>query len=451
MKESYKELQEYRYYIWGNGNMLRRYVNQLPEKLVIEAVIDKNPEKCGEMVSLRDGVSVKCILPSDADTSNFVIVALENPTYVKEVASFLDEKGMRWCHIFDVTDAEFLSAYNTDDTNNGNERQCKIVKFIDTTVPVSSCNLRCDYCYLEQNNTKLDNDGAFYHHPLYIRKALSKKRLGGCAFINLCGVGETLLCNGLLGIVEQLVQEGHYIQIVTNATITKKIDEFVESQIDFSHMFFKCSLHYKEFKKRKLLDIFKNNINKIKERGGSYGIELVPTDDIVEYIDEIKKYCLEAFGALPHVTVTRDESYEDYRLLTSYSYEEYRKVWEGFESPMFEFKMANLQSPKDKICKAGLWAAELNLATGELYKCVNNPRLCNVYENLEEDIYFEEIGKGCCLPYCFNNHAYITLGLMPDVEAPTYLEMRDRVTPSGEHWIKETIGEVFSQKLYLNN
>lgn len=430
--------------------MLRRCVKQLPKELVIEAVIDKDLEKNGEMVPLREKVSVKCISPSDIDTSNFVIVALENPVYIREVSNYLDEKGIRWCHIFEVIDADFLSAYKSAYTSD-DKCNTKIVKFFDTIVPVTSCNLRCDYCYLEQNNKKTENGIAFYHHPLYIRKALSKKRLGGCAFINFCASGETLLCNELLGIVEQLVQEGHYIQIVTNATITKKIDEFVESKIDFSHMFFKCSFHYKELKKRNLLDVFKDNVDKIKERGGSYGIELVPTDDLIEYIDEIKSYCMDAFGALPHVTVARNESYEDYRLLTSYSHDEYRNIWGCFESPMFDFKMSNLQPLKDKKCKAGLWAAELNLSTGELYKCVHNPRLCNIYEDLEEDIYFEEIGKDCCMPYCFNNHAYLTLGLIPDVEAPTYLEMRDRVTSSGEHWIKGTIGEVFSQKLYVNN
>ena len=60
-------------------------------------------------------------------------------------------------------------------------------------------------------------------------------------FINFCGAGETLLCHSLVQIVNELIKEGHYIQIVTNATISKKIDEFINSDIDLSHLFFKCS------------------------------------------------------------------------------------------------------------------------------------------------------------------------------------------------------------------
>jgi len=77
--------------------------------------------------------------------------------------------------------------------------------------------------------------------------------------------------------------------------------------------------------------------------------------------------------------------------------------------------------------------------------------LCNIYENIEDEIYFQQVGKECPLPYCFNCHAYLTLGLIPDVKAPTYLEMRDRITCDGNHWIHDKMRTVMNQKLYINN
>ncbi|WP_049962267.1 radical SAM protein [Oribacterium sp. FC2011] len=444
MKTYFDDYKDRQFYIWGRGRLYFRYMKVIAS-LNIKSVVDSNPEKwrCGDNREILD-----CISPQQMDISIAVIVAIEDTAEIKKITDCLDKRGTPWCHIKNIVDSVFLKKHKQKSLVGNDE---KLVKFIDVMVPVASCNLQCKYCYLEQLNIDNKHLPSVYHDARYIRYSLRKERLGGTAFINLCGIGETMISDYLIPIVKELVEEGHYIQIVTNATMTKRINQLTNAGINKSHLFLKCSLHWNQLKEKGLLSQYAGNIKKIKDEGISFTIELVPEDDIVSEISEIKSYCLQSFGALPHVTVARNESYDDYRIDTSMSDDDYKKVWSVFESPLFEFKMNNREKNRYSDCYAGLWAGELNLATGDFYKCTNNPWICNIYENPEEPIPFEKVGARCALPYCFNCHAYLTLGLKPSVIAPTYLEMRDRVTIDGAHWILGDIRNIFSQKLYENN
>lgn len=452
MKTLFENIKQDRFYIWGNGNQLRRYYHYFENRIDVCAIIDSDIAKQGDTSYVNKEMKLLCISPDKMDDTLPVIIAVENPRAVKEITESLDRQGRSWCHIYEVVDSFFLEK-SVNEENDGicDVSNDKIVRFIDATIPISFCNLKCSYCYLGQIKVELDGVKDVYHTPEFIRAALSKKRWGGCMFINLCGVGETLLCDELVGIVRGLVEEGHYVQIVTNATITKKVNEFVNSGIDPDHLFFKCSLHYIQLKSKGMLDVFADNVNKLVKSGISITVEITPEDKLVPYIDEIKQYSYSKFGALPHITVARNEGYTDFRLYTDMSREDYIQTWGQFDSPLFEFKINNMQSQNKHDCMAGIWGVELNMATGELYKCVYNPRLYNIYENIEEDIPFEKVGNKCCLPYCFNGHSYLTFGLIPEVESPTYAKMRDRVTIDGKHWLSESIGRVFSQKLNINN
>lgn len=436
-----------RIYLWGCGNLTKRYIHQIPNTLRIHGIIDSDRDKWGVSGIIHNGENLIC-QQDNLTEFDFVVIAIENPRAIKEIVSILDKRGIEWCHIFNVIDEAFIKSgkYNPIIKDFG-----EMTKFIDVMVPIAKCNMKCEYCYLSHLNVDFDKVTDFFHDARYIRYALSKERLGGSAFINLCGVGETLFCENIQEIVSELLKEGHYIQIVTNATPTNIIKSFVNSDIDCSRLFFKCSLHYEELKRLNMLERFVQNVNMIDEWGASYSIEYVPMDSSVNIIPAIKEFCIANFGALPHVTVTRDERYKDYRPLTKFSLDEYRKIWSEFESDMFDFKMDYLMGQKKYCCKAGLWSAELNLATGDMFMCTNNPQLCNIYQDIDNEIIFKEIGSGCCVPYCFNAHAYLTLGLMPEYDTPTYLDMRDRIKRDGSHWIKETLRNVFSQKLSDNN
>ena len=41
--------------------------------------------------------------------------------------------------------------------------------------------------------------------------------------------------------------------------------------------------------------------------------------------------------------------------------------------------------------------------------------------------------------------------MIPELETPTYLEMRDRVTSDGRHWVGEEMRRFLSHKLSENN
>lgn len=75
----------------------------------------------------------------------------------------------------------------------------------------------------------------------------------------------------------------------------------------------------------------------------------------------------------------------------------------------------------------------------------------NIYDETDEELHFKPVGNRCPHPHCWNCHAYLCLGVMPDVEAPTYASMRDRLCSDGSRWLNDDVREFFSQKLENNN
>ena len=100
-----------------------------------------------------------------------------------------------------------------------------IKRFIDCNVPTQICNLHCPYCYVGQVNGFSGKIEPIKYSPELVRAALSKKRMGGLILINFCGTGETLLGEDILPIVHEVLKEGHFVQVVTNGTISKRFDE----------------------------------------------------------------------------------------------------------------------------------------------------------------------------------------------------------------------------------
>ena len=118
----------------------------------------------------------------------------------------------------------------------------KIKRYIDIYIPTETCNLRCHYCYIAQLKKFNSKIAKFSHSPEEMRKALSKKRLGGVCLINFCAGGETLFSAEVLPVVRELLLEGHYVMIVSNGTISKRFDEIAELPEDLrSHLFIKFS------------------------------------------------------------------------------------------------------------------------------------------------------------------------------------------------------------------
>lgn len=173
----------------------------------------------------------------------------------------------------------------------------KIKRFIDCYIPTETCNFRCHYCYVTQHRKFNNKIAKFNYDPSYIRKALSRKRLGGICLFNLCAGGETLLSEDVVKITKELLEEGHYVMIVTNGSLTKRFQEISEfGKEQLSRLFFKFSFHYMELKRLNLLNTFFKNVELMEKAGASYTLEITPTDELEPYINEIKEVCMKKNG-----------------------------------------------------------------------------------------------------------------------------------------------------------
>lgn len=235
-------------------------------------------------------------------------------------------------------------------------------RFIDIHVPITSCNFKCHYCYVTQMEKNETEQVDFKYSPEIVRKALSKQRLGGVCLFNVCGLGETLIPSQIVQYIKVLLEEGHYIMIVTNGTITRRFTELMEFNDDLkSRLFFKFSLHYLELKRLNLTKTFIDNVMLIKNNGCSFTIEITANDEYEKYIPEIKTLCKENFGALCHVTIPRKENDKNIPLLSSHSMEEFSNIWSTFNSELFAFKKSIWGVKRNEFCHAGEWSGLLNL------------------------------------------------------------------------------------------
>lgn len=326
-------------------------------------------------------------------------------------------------------------------------------RFIDIRVPVDTCNFRCHYCYIAQQR-KFDSIlPEFKCSPEYIGKALSADRLGGPSHINMCGGGETLLPKEMPRIIYEILKQGHYIFVVTNGSIFKRFDEILEIVPPYllSHLGFKFSFHYLELKRLNMIDKFFANIIKMWNAGCSISLELTPNDELIPLIPEIKKLCLENLGALCHISVARDNRKADVPILTDLSKEEYIKTWGQFQSPFFDFKISTFNMKRKEFCYAGAWSGYLDLGTGEMRQCYCG-KSQNIYSDLSKDINFKHcIGNNCKEAHCFNSHAFLTVGLIPEMKTPYYATMRNRITIDGREWLSKEMKEFLSHQLKEEN
>lgn len=328
----------------------------------------------------------------------------------------------------------------------------KIKRFLDIYIPTETCNLRCHYCYITQKRKFNNKLAEFKYSPDIIQKSLSIKRLGGKCLINLCAGGETLLSYSVIEIIKVLLEEGHYVMVVTNGTLSKRFDEIVkwDSKL-LKRLFFKFSFHYLELKSREMLDKYFENIKKVKSHGCSFTVEITPSDELIPYIDEVKKICLEHLGALCHVTIARDDRTNGIEILSKYSFDKYKNIWSTFDSELFNFKYNIFYKKREEFCYAGEWSVYINLGTGDMRQCYCGDVLDNIYNNVDGKLKFKAIGHKCNLAHCYNGHAFLTIGSIPELKTPTYAELRDRKDLNGDYWLNDEMKMFMSQKLKDNN
>lgn len=328
----------------------------------------------------------------------------------------------------------------------------KIKRLVNVFIPVSVCNFECRYCYIPQCEGRKKNLMPNWKvDPKTIGKALSKERLGGVCFMNVCGDGETLLPKETPEIIKELLIQGHVLEVVTNGTLSNRFDEiFKMDRSLLDRLEFKFSYHYEQLINKKMHDIFWNNVKNARKHGCSITIELTPHDELIPLIPEIKKDCIDNAGALCHITTTFNYE-KDFALFTKLTKEQFVETWSQFKSPMLDFKMSVLNIKRKEYCYAGEYLMSVDIASGIARQCYCG-RAQDIYKNINKPLKWNAIGKHCSYSMCFNAHALMVFGAIPDLAKDIhYSDIRNRVCADGSEWLSDTVKDAFNSKFIESN
>ena len=278
--------------------------------------------------------------------------------------------------------------------------------------------------------------------------------MGGHCYGNFCADGETLLTKGIDLYVKEFCKQGHYAEVVTNLSVTKVLDRFLEWDKDLlKHLEFKCSFHYLWLKEHNLLERFVENVNRIWESGASANIEITPSDELIPYIEEVKSFSMKHFGALPHLTIARDDRTKEIGYLTNLDMSDYDAAWSQFDSSFWRFKKSIFGVKQTECCFAGAWSYYIDMVSGDAKACYFGQNFFNFYDKQGEKylpLSERMVGK-CPIAHCYNGHALMTLGLIPHKYATRYGEIRDRCRVDGSHWLQPDLRAFFDTKLEEGN
>lgn len=198
-----------------------------------------------------------------------------------------------------------------------------------------------------------------------------------------------------------------------------------------------------------MLEQFFENVNRVKCAGASFTIEITPSDELIKHIEDIKKVCNEKLGVLCHITVGRKNT-EDIPILTEKTFDEYKEIWGTFESDLFKFKSEIFYKKRKEFCYAGEWSFYLNLATGDYQQCYCGVKLGNIYNDIDKPLKTLAIGNNCTKPHCYNGHAFLAFGCIPELDTPTFATLRNRKNEEDE-WLKPEMKAFMETKLVDSN
>ena len=331
----------------------------------------------------------------------------------------------------------------------------KVNRILLFRIPLSICNFRCQYCYISQRPVHFQGTiPEMRLTPEEFGKAVSAKRMNGFCYANFCADGETLLTKDIDLYVKCFCEQGHFAEVVTNLSITKEIDRFLEwDEALLNHLEFKCSFHYLWLKEHDLLERFADNVKKIWAAGASASIEITPSDELIPFIDEVKEFSIAHFGALPHLTIARDDRTKSIDYPTKLTPQEYEATWSQFDSGLWRFKRSIFGVKQSELCFAGAWSYYVDMATGNAKPCYLGETFFNFYDKVNGEYPHPSqnmVGK-CPIAHCYNGHALMTLGLIPNKYLTRYGDIRDRERLDGEHWLKPELLAFFNSKLEESN
>jgi organic radical activating enzyme len=299
----------------------------------------------------------------------------------------------------------------------------KMKRLINLVIPVGICNIGCTYCYISQKNYWSGEKLPKLPYAIEtVAKALSVKRLGGVCYINICGEGETLLPNYITDFIKLLLEDGHYLFIITNGTLTDRFEQILTfPQVLLKRLGFKFSYHYKELKRLDLTSQFFDNAKRLRTAGSSVVLEIGNSDEYINHIDDIKRTSIDNIGALPHVLELRDNAQEHQPRLTALPSDEYLKIWRSFDSPMFELLTKYRDIQRREFCYAGDWAINVLSLTGDITQCfIGWDVIGNIYDDIDMPLRFAAIGSNCRAPYCLCGYV-LAQGIIPKLRTPPFM------------------------------
>ena len=318
-----------------------------------------------------------------------------------------------------------------------------IKKVIELSFALGACNLKCSYCYIGNHSGKIQD---IVWTDEEIRKAFSKKRIG-CCFINICSDGETLIHKRMPSIIRILLEEGHYVMVVTNATLTKRIKECLNMEEDLlERLFFKVSFHYEECLRMNILEKLFENIQKIKESPCSLTVEYITEDKTLKNIEKFKQLCMGKLGTLPQINIPRNEKKYNLSVVSKYSLENYKKEWnKEISSELFKYREQFFGKKYKEFCYAGVRQLWVEMSTGNSRQCYHKPIIQNFMKS--KKILWPAVGYTCPEAHCYIAHLYMSFGTRLTSQNATYKatydEIRNRVCMDGTEWIKPVYKEAF--------
>lgn len=326
-------------------------------------------------------------------------------------------------------------------------------RLINCIVPVTACNLKCHYCYIGQMNDFHGEIKPLPYSVADIAYALRPERMGCYCNMNLCALGETLLAPYIVQLAEKLAQDGHFVTLVTNGLLNRKIEEICALSSDVqSHIFFKFSFHYLELKSKNLIDAFFNNILIVRNSNCSFTVELTVNDESIPYIEEIQNLCLKRLGAACHVIESRNQTTDGLIRLTRLPVGEHLDAWRPFDSDLFAFQETTYEMKRHEFCYAGDWVLSFYLESGNILTCFGGGNLLgNLYVSPDEPFHAAAVGSNCPWPHCYPSYAVMTSGAIPSLSTPCYAQMRNRVCLDKSEWLKPAVKDFFSMQFRDSN
>jgi len=315
--------------------------------------------------------------------------------------------------------------------------------FFECSVPISQCNLHCEYCYVIQQDRRNVKTPSLQNAVLKWKEAIREERIGK-SFFSFCGYGETFLAGKeFLKIVYDTLDCGHIVNITNNGTITSAIDYLSELPSEMQRrLLLSFSLHYDELVKRNLLNVFVENVRKIRNTEISCFVQINLCDSYANKNSEIKAFCLEHFGCLPQVAVTRRENGMNFSIYTDEAVEDYVKTGKTFNSKLFEFTYDCFNVKREEFCHAGEFSYKVDISTGDIQRCYFESSFMNIYKDLDCNIPAKPIGKHCGLAYCVNSSHFLSLGNIINYGTDSYVDLRNRECG----WIKNDVKAELSNR-----